>query len=339
MLLTCKMGTNDDAQLEIMTTMTRNRDTLNISNLSKRRKKGGTRNIAPLIGIIFLILCSPASSFVHGSFLAMKNKNTSIHQRTTTNIFQNQINHKLSSSTLWSSFHEKEEGTAANIIERVSSKLPPPPDDMLTISGDIGCLFLYTFIDHFVNQLFDKWLNSPEIIHSQSAVAAIESASAASKELSTSVLESGTTPQSLPVWFDSLSSAPFGSIPLISALPLEHHVIYAPILSTAGMASVVLCVSWLFSGFWTGAFRFKNTMECSTSRAILITGKTWILSSILMLGIAYSSDIFVGNCNCLHKTVGITKADTDFIFDSLSVLLIWRYIVSSFFGVDDDPSE
>jgi hypothetical protein len=54
-----------------------------------------------------------------------------------------------------------------------------------------------------------------------------------------------------------------------------------------------------------------------------------------MLGIAYGSDALVGSVDCLHNSVGITKADADFIFGSLDEVLIWRYILSSFFGSDD----
>jgi hypothetical protein len=105
------------------------------------------------------------------------------------------------------------------------------------------------------------------------------------------------------------------------------------------MASVLLCSAWFVSGYFTGAFRFKNTMECSPSKAIVVTGKTWILSSLIMLAIAWGSDSFIGCVDCLHKSVGITKADADYIFDSLSVLLLWRYILSSFFGYDDGDAD
>lgn len=54
-----------------------------------------------------------------------------------------------------------------------------------------------------------------------------------------------------------------------------------------------------------------------------------------MLGIALGSDSLIGSVDCLHKSVGLTKADADYIFDSLSVLLMWRFILSSFLGYDD----
>lgn len=218
------------------------------------------------------------------------------------------------------------------IFKWVYSKLPPPPEDQLSMGGDIGCLFMYSFIDHCVNNMYDSYLNSPD---TSSASSAIESSLAASAELSSLVLDTtSVVPNSLPVWFDAMNSAPFGTIPLRAALPIEHHITYAPAISDVGTASVVLCLTWLMSGYITGAFRFRNTLECSTQRALSTTGKTWILNCIVMLGIAWGSDYFVGKLDCLHKSVGVTKADADFIFGSLSVVLIWRYMLSSFFGYD-----
>jgi hypothetical protein len=228
-----------------------------------------------------------------------------------------------------------EQSTPKKRVSFLATKLPPPPEDQLSMIGDISCLFLYSFLDHFVNKVYDKWMNSPNVIDFLSASAAIESSSAASMEYSSNLISGSVSSSSLPVWFDLYSSAPFGNIPLSSALPLEHHITYAPAIEAAGMASVLMCCSWLLSGYFTGAFRFKNTIECSTNHAILVTAKTWIFSSLMMLGIAWFSDSAVGCVDCLHKTVGITKADADYIFDSLSVLLTWRYILSSFFGNDN----
>lgn len=232
--------------------------------------------------------------------------------------------------------NEEKSKTRKRVSSFLATKLPPPPEDQLSMIGDIGCLFLYSFLDHFVNKLYDKWMNSPSNIDFLSPSAAIESSSAASLEYSSNLISGSLSTSSLPVWFDPYSSAPFGNIPLSSALPLEHHITYAPAIEATGMASVLLCCSWLLSGYFTGAFRFQNTVECTTDRAILVTAKTWIFSSLIMLGIAWFSDSAVGCVNCLHKSVGITKADADYIFDSLSVLLTWRYILSSFFGYDNN---
>ena len=230
---------------------------------------------------------------------------------------------------------DPEETNFKKIFSKLTSKLPPPPEDQLSMAGDMACMFLYTTIDHFVTRLYNLYLNSPDTIDKFSASAAIESVSAATSEISTKIIGSDLTAKSLPVWFDTLSAAPFGNVPLTSALPLEHHITYSPAIATGGMASVLLCSAWLISGYFTGAFQFKNTLTASPNKAVRVTAKTWVFSSLIMLGIAYGSDALVGSVDCLHNSVGITKADADFIFGSLDEVLIWRYILSSFFGSDD----
>jgi hypothetical protein len=215
-------------------------------------------------------------------------------------------------------------------LKEFKLELPPPPEDVFILSGDIAALFLYSFLDHFMASLYDSALNSPDAVNTISAHAALEYFATAATEMS------GTpTASTLPVWFDTVSSAPFGIIPLSTALPIHHHVQYAPIISTAGMASVVLCSSWLACGYLTGAFRFSNTLG-STQRALAVTAVTWAGTCMIVVSMAYGSDILMGNIDGLHKTVGLTKADVDYIFDSLSVLLIWRFLWSSFFGSGED---
>jgi hypothetical protein len=247
--------------------------------------------------------------------------------------------YKTSALPMSSLEKEPEEANLKKAVAWFTSKLPPPPEDQISLAGDIGCLFLYSFLDHFVNKLYDKWMNSPDTIDFLSPAAAIESSSAASLEFTSNLISSDFVSASLPVWFDPYSSAPFGNIPLISALPLEHHITYAPALQTAGMSSVLLCSAWMMSGYFTGAFQFKNTIECSPNKAIIVTAKTWVFSSLIMLALAWGSDSLVGYVDFLHKSVGITKADADYIFDSLSVLLMWRFILSSFFGYDDGDAD
>lgn len=186
-----------------------------------------------------------------------------------------------------------------------------------------------------MNRMYDQYLNSPETVIMKSAMSAIETSAAAQSEINFSLIANDSR-GSLPVWFDPLSSAPYGNVPLNSALPIEHHITYAPAISSVGSASVLMCSIWLLCGYLTEAFRFKNTLECSRSQAILITTKTWILSSIILITIAYASDVLVGSIDSLHKITGLSRVDTDFIFDSLSVLLVWRFILSSFFGPPND---
>lgn len=212
------------------------------------------------------------------------------------------------------------------------SKVPPPPNCQLSMTGDVGAIFLYTFLDHYFNHVFDKMLNNPKLIStSNSAIEAMTTSAELSSEISGSIAS-----PTLPVWFDSISSAPFGQIPLSAALPIEHHITYAPIMSTAGVASILLTSSWLLTGYFTQAFRMENTLECSPRRAIWITVITWIGTCMLMVGMAYGSDVYMGCADCGKYTSvgGLTKADADFIFGSVSVLLVWRFILAEFLGYE-----
>ena len=133
----------------------------------------------------------------------------------------------------------------------------------------------------------------------------------------------------IPVWFDQIHS----SISLEHLLTIMSmaNINYSPSLSTAGLASVVMSTCWLFSGWINQAFLFQNTLDCNTARMLWITGKTWIMSCALMVGIALAGD---AACDCLRTPSlgGLTKADADYIFDSLTVLVTWRFMVSAMLG-------
>lgn len=210
----------------------------------------------------------------------------------------------------------------------ITSQLPPPPEDQITLSGDVANIFFYAFINHMVSDMYDSAINSPEIFSARSALAAIESSSAASADIT----GYDSSLDGLPVWFDTLNSAPFGIVPLSAALPIEKHIVYAPLLATAGLSAVLFTSSWLLCGYFTGAFQFKNTLQCSTQHAINNASKTVFFTSIVMISLAVGSDHFVGCVDCLHKSVGLTKADTTYIFDTLSMLVLWRFITSSILG-------
>jgi hypothetical protein len=129
----------------------------------------------------------------------------------------------------------------------ITSKLPPPPEDQLALSGDVAFIFFYSFINQMVSDMYDSAINSPEIFSAKSALAAIESSSAASAEFA----GYDSSLASLPVWFDPLNSAPFGIVPLSAALPIEKHIGYAPALETAGLSAVLFTYSWLICGYFT----------------------------------------------------------------------------------------
>ena len=98
------------------------------------------------------------------------------------------------------------------------------------------------------------------------------------------------------------------------------------------MAAVLFGTTWMVCGYFTGAFKYKNTLECSPSRAILVTALNWFCTCVIMLSIAYSSDLLIGEIDALHKSVGLTRADVDYILESLSALLVWRYTLNLILG-------
>jgi hypothetical protein len=212
------------------------------------------------------------------------------------------------------------------------SKIPPPPENQISFIGDMSSIFLWTILDHAVNGMYDEYLNSPEVLVSHSASAAIESSFAVVSDMTNVFTPTPSTGNSFPVWFDMTSTAPFGNIPLSSALPITHHIHYAPAIDSTGMAAVLFGTTWMVCGYFTGAFKYKNTLECSPSRAILVTALNWFCTCVIMLSIAYSSDLLIGEIDALHKSVGLTRADVDYILESLSALLVWRYTLNLILG-------
>jgi len=223
------------------------------------------------------------------------------------------------------------------IITWLESILPKHPEDQLCMSGDVGAIFVYTFLDHSINGYYDSLLNSPDQLAS-TAHDFLTSANHATASMVESSFLAESSPSGVPVWFDTMNSAPFGIIPFSSSLPIVHHITYAPVISTSGMAFFLLASTWIFCGYFTGAFLFENTLECSVTHAISKTAQTWAFTCAIMVALAYESDSIVGCVDCLHKSVGLTKADSDFIFDSLSVLLMWRFTISSLLGSGRDDT-
>jgi hypothetical protein len=190
--------------------------------------------------------------------------------------------------------------------------LPPPPEDQLVLSGDIFALFVYSFMDHSMNELYLDMVQSGGVEQARNLDPLGELASS-----------------QIPVWFDQIHSSmtPEHLLTIMSMANIN----YSPSLSTAGLASVVMSTCWLFSGWINKAFLFQNTLDCNTAQMLLITGRTWIMSCALMVGIALAGD---AACDCLRTPSlgGLTKADADYIFDSLTVLVTWRFMVSAMLG-------
>eukprot|EP00567_Pseudictyota_dubia_P007349 CAMPEP_0197437862 /NCGR_PEP_ID=MMETSP1175-20131217/5003_1 /TAXON_ID=1003142 /ORGANISM="Triceratium dubium, Strain CCMP147" /LENGTH=285 /DNA_ID=CAMNT_0042967485 /DNA_START=237 /DNA_END=1091 /DNA_ORIENTATION=+ len=191
--------------------------------------------------------------------------------------------------------------------------LPPPPEDQLAMSGDVGALFLYSFLDHTLNDLYVDMINAQDY--------AIPSTAGAAGSFDGDTTAAAAHTQ-LPVWYDAAHSA-FG--PLSTKVLPVLHAAYAPAISTAGGAAVLLTTVWLVSGYFTGAFLYKNTLGCKTSKALLVAGQTWFIAAAMMVAAALFSDQLQGLCNCLRTPSlgGLTKTDGEFIFSSLGTLVAW----------------
>lgn len=193
--------------------------------------------------------------------------------------------------------------------------LPPEPEDQLAMSGDIVALFVYSFLDHFLNEMMATALVSGD----SATAAAIDPETATTLAMSTK----------LPVWWDvTQHTLPASGAPV---LPSLGYVPYSPAISTAGTSAVILVSAWLLSGYFTGAFLYKNTLECSVRKAVATAGRTWISATVITVGIALASDAW---CDCVTNPSlgGLTKADADFLFGSLSVLTMWRFVLGSILG-------
>ena len=211
---------------------------------------------------------------------------------------------KTQHNLLYSSIGDDDEPSQENSLFKY-------PEDQLTLAGDVFSIFIYSFIDHEATWLFDS--------------------------LSAASTNHALLPRVPPVWFNALNAAPFGSIPLISALPMEHHFIYSPAIIYPGLASVLLATFWIFTSTLTGALSFKNTL-CDSRRALLITTLTWVFTALLVGLFAWASDGVIGHFDAYHKSVGLTRSDMDYIAGSLTVLLFWRFIVSTLIGSGGDST-
>ena len=221
------------------------------------------------------------------------------------------------------------------------STLPPPPEDPIALSGDIVALFVYSYVDHTINEMYAQLstkmdstsisTESVELVDVASAVitSTLPTTSAAAAAPATAGIQ-----HPLPVWFDTTHLQTFGS----NWLAITHiDTPYAPAIASSGLAFVCIATSWLLCGYISGAFLHRNTIECNPSQAMIITFQTWMGTAVLMILLALGSDKLwsaLDTINALSPQArgGLTKADADYIFDSLSVLAFWRFMLNWFLG-------
>lgn len=196
-------------------------------------------------------------------------------------------------------------------------RLPPAPEDYIVLGGDLLALFTYSFLDKAVTSMI--------ISESQ---------------------PSFTTPDSLliPVWsdvathnsgqaflsavFTEQQMAQIGDTAATAAAMDISNIQHAPCLDSFGLSSVLLVSCWLVSGYFNRAFAYENTISCEPRHALIVTSKTWIYSAAMVVGVAYWSS----NCFCPNTVAGLSTADTEFIFDTFSILAIWRFMAAVVLG-------
>ncbi|KAL7440290.1 hypothetical protein ACHAXH_007019 [Discostella pseudostelligera] len=219
--------------------------------------------------------------------------------------------------------------------------LPPPPEDRIALSGDILALFVYSYMDHTINEMYAQLATKSDIIisstsSSSSAVELLDAATSSTTVITSTTAMVAAAPgiQHLPVWFDTTHLQTFGS----NWLAITHiDTPYAPAIASSGLAFVCITTSWLLCGYISGAFLHRNTIECNPTQAMIVTFQTWMGTALLMILLALGSDKLwsaLDNINALSPQArgGLTKADADYIFDSLSVLGFWRFMLNWFLG-------
>ena len=264
------------------------------------------------VGVIFLLMatnCNWAESFVlrHSLFTRMSEfrscfKSTSMYRSTLTKPL------KMSSIP-----DEDEYPTPRSIFKSVKESLPPLPEDHIALSGDVVAVFVYSYLDHTAHDLCEEATRMD-----------------VGEYLTT--IDSVNAPP-LPVWFDVTHINDFGHW----LADYSSSASYAPAIASGGLAFVVMATCWIVSGYFSGAFLMKNTLECDSKNALLVTGKTWFIMAVLMVGFALGSDALWQELDMIHPLSdpargGLTKSDADYIFDSLSVLAFWRWIFNYLMG-------
>ncbi|KAL7528659.1 hypothetical protein ACHAXR_002556 [Thalassiosira sp. AJA248-18] len=207
-----------------------------------------------------------------------------------------------------------------NLFENIKSSLPPAPEDYIALSGDVLALFVYSYMDHTVNELYAE--------------------TAAKMDVSDLVTYDPNTAISLPVWFDVTHLQSFGSTWLAGGVVNTDP--YAPAIASSGLAFVAMATSWIVCGYFSGAFLHKNTLECrngDASPAMMVVLQTWVGMAFLMVLLALGSDALWGQLDAINALSapargGLTNADADFIFDSLTVLAFWRFMFNWLLGHD-----
>eukprot|EP00527_Entomoneis_sp_CCMP2396_P001538 CAMPEP_0198141942 /NCGR_PEP_ID=MMETSP1443-20131203/4859_1 /TAXON_ID=186043 /ORGANISM="Entomoneis sp., Strain CCMP2396" /LENGTH=269 /DNA_ID=CAMNT_0043804835 /DNA_START=408 /DNA_END=1217 /DNA_ORIENTATION=+ len=212
-----------------------------------------------------------------------------------------------------------------NNIDRQWFKPPPKPEDQFVMAGDLLSLCVYGISDHFFCQTVSKMMVAQTLADPTHHLSRAAAASTMASRGSDLFLQA-------PVWMDP--NSPYMNQVLESNLSNQLVTHYSPALEPMGQATVLLVASWLLAGWFHQAFSFKNTLNCTTERAILVTVRTWLTTCALLFAISLSSQ---AACGCDHFYL-VAKGDLDFVVDSSSVLIWWRFLASYLLGSGQDEN-
>ncbi len=195
---------------------------------------------------------------------------------------------------------ENEKDDERNAFQHIvySFKLPPPPEDLFVLTGDVLALSVYGLADHIVSQEMTHQMvfDSPNPMELQQKMAA----------------DWGP-----PVWLDSTHSYHQHVLQVTLSDKLVTH--YSPLLEPTSVAVCLLLASWLLSGWWHQAFAIETMRNAEQN--LYKTGQTWLTSTAILVSIVAISHLIV-------EPVIFTKGDISFLLDTLTVMAMWRFMVS-----------
>ncbi|KAL7563950.1 hypothetical protein ACA910_017565 [Epithemia clementina (nom. ined.)] len=199
-------------------------------------------------------------------------------------------------------------------------KPPPPPEDTFVMMGDLLSLCVYGITDHFFCQVVAQGMVRDTLadpLHHLSRAAASQISHGDAALLIQA-----------PVWLDLQSPYTNHVLEVNLSNQLVNH--YSPLLEPMGAATCLLVACWLLAGWFHQAFSLRNTLDCNTERALMVTVQTWLTTCALLFGLVLTSQQLCG-CN-VSSFFMVQKGDLDYVIDSASVLILWRFLASYLLG-------
>mmetsp|Transcript_13948 Transcript_13948/g.39703 ORF Transcript_13948/g.39703 Transcript_13948/m.39703 type:complete len:388 (-) Transcript_13948:185-1348(-) len=249
------------------------------------------------------------------------------------------------SSSSSSTSTSKQQNWLQQLQQYGKDRLPPSPEDQFTMIGDIGSIFVYACSSHTLNNMIvSHVVETSETL--QDAIQALDPMHEVIKN-----------PDHLPVWLFNQPEY-IQQQYLLNEVQTKLMDHYSPILSSIGTSFIALCGCWLVSGYIHQSFCFHNTLDCKTSHVLLKTLQTWITCITICLGFVVGCNFLFGgaasdNTDIIRTMTMLvtnnggsggmdidsmmaillpTQTDMMYIIDSLSVLVVWRFMLSVMLG-------